>query len=272
MNPAWRAAGLGEDWPLAAFTALAVAGGGLVLSPLAALAGGVAPSLTAPLLLGGALALAAGLSVSLAHLGRPLRAARAVRQAGSSRLSAEALLALAALAAAVPALVLRSPAAAFAAAALAAAFLVSLGLVYALPGQYAWRGAVRGTPLSMGASLALLSLAAVAGDAGTWRAAAVIALSADLVLFLFRVRRLATMPPWCAPAHPARFARRATLLLLRAALVDAVPLLLVLAGVPLAAAVVLAAGILVDRVQFYALAVRWTTESEIDHAEESIPS
>ena len=88
--------------PLVAFTSLAIAGAGLVTaSAYFELVHGGLPA--AGTMAAGAVLIAAGLLVSLGHLGRKRRAALAVRGAGRSALSNEALLAGFALAAAAAA-------------------------------------------------------------------------------------------------------------------------------------------------------------------------
>lgn len=270
-----RASGLtalAADWPLALFTALAGTGAGLLLAPLAALATGRPPTAAAPLAAPALVLLTAGLAVSLAHLGRPPRATWAARRLGRSRLSAEIVLAVATLAAAGAATAWpASRATALAASLSALLFLLSLGVVYALPGQHAWRGPAAVGPLSTALPLAVLAFAAIEGTAaGAWRAGAATLLAADLALFAWRARRLDSTPFGHQPAHPAAFARRRALLALRVILVNLAPALLALAGHPLAAAMTLAAGIAGDRASFYALAVRHTTEGEIDAVEDAI--
>ncbi len=260
------------DWPLALFTALAGTGAGLLLAPLASLAAGRPATAAAPLARPALALLAVGLAVSLTHLGRPLRAALAARRAGRSRLSAEVVLALATLAAAGAEVAWpASRAIALGGSLSAVLFLLSLGAVYALPGQHAWRGPAAVAPLSTALPLAVLAFAA--GDAaptGAWRAAAATLLAADLALFAWRARRLASPPFGHRPAHPAAFARRRAVLALRVGLVNVAPALLALAGQPLAATTTLAAGIACDRASFYGLAVRHTTEGEIEAVEDAI--
>jgi DMSO reductase anchor subunit len=261
-----------DDWPLVLFTAMATIGAGLVLTPIGALAVRSGTAAAVSLAGGGALLMALALAVSLAHLGRPLRAARAAANLGQSRLSAEIAFALATVAAASisfawPAL----PGAGIVAGLLACGLLVSLGLVYALPNQPAWRGPAAASPLAMALPLAVFALAARGGNPlGAWQPVVAVLLAADLGLFAWRALRLSATPPWCEPTQPEWFRHRAVLLALRVTLVTLVPLLFALAGRPLAAAIALAFGILVDRVNFYALAVRRTTESEIAAAEAAI--
>jgi hypothetical protein len=269
MSRVSRALAPGNDWPLALFTAMAIAGTGLLLGPFSSLAAGRALPSATPLASGGLLLLAAGLAVSLAHLGRPLRAPRAVRNVGRSRLSAEIVMALATLAAAAAQIARpSSPLATSVLAVSAAGFLVSLGLVYALPGQRAWRAPAAVTPLAMALPLAVLASAALEGGSASWRPTVMVLLCADLGLFSWRVRRLSSIPFGCRPTRPAAFRRRGLVLGLRFTLVTLAPLLLSLAGHPFPAAAALALGILVDRAGFYALAVRHTTEGEIEAVED----
>lgn len=262
-----------HEWPLAVFTALSVVGAGLLTVPALATLG-IAPTLPSPVrfMLPGCAVLAAGLLVSLAHLGRPWRSAFALARIGRSRLSSEVALASATLAAGVAALVVPapSPAGVWLPAVCSAAFLVSLGLVYHLPGQPAWRGGVLLTPLVLGTTLGLLALGA-ASDTVTPRlaTAAVVGLAADLLVFVTRLRKLSvlgpagTPGPFTAVSYPAAHRRKATLLAARFALADLLPCVLLLAGQAAASAAALALGILVDRLAFYLLAVRQTTEAEI---------
>lgn len=264
--------GLGADWPLALFTGLAGAGAALLLAPFASFAAGHGLAAAAPLAWQGLALVGAGLAVSLSHLGRPLRAPLAARHLGQSRLSAEVVLALATAGAGAAVLAWpSSPAAALVSAASASLFLLSLGLVYALPGQHAWGGPSVAIPLSMALPLAVLGFATVDTElAGPWRVTVAALLGADLALFAWRARRLGPVPFGHTPAHPGLFARRRVLLAARVALVTFAPLWLTLSGHPFAAAATLAAGMLVDRVGFYALAVRHTTEGEIEAIENTI--
>ncbi len=259
-----------HEWPLVVFTTLAITGAGLLTAPLLgwAIAGTPAPATgTMPW---GALLLGAGLAVSLGHLGRPLRAPLATLGLGRSRLSAEVVAAAVALAvggvaAAMPYV---SPVLDTAAALSAAAFLATLGLVYSLPGQQTWRGAVVWMPLTSGVGFGAVSLAAIWGEAVTAiGAVAAVALAADTGLLI--LRRLALVLPATPlrPRYPALFAGRDVLLAARFALVDIVPGVCLFAGLPKSAAGILALGILVDRLSFYGLACQQTTESAVDRIE-----
>ena len=148
-------------------------------------------------------------------------------------------------------------------------FLVTLGLVYALPGQQTWRGAVVWMPLTSGLGFGAVGLAAFWGEALTAiGAVAAIVLAADTALLV--VRRLALVWPRepVAPRYPAVFARRQALLLARFALVDILPGLCLLAGFRWTAVALFGLGILVDRAAFYGLAAQRTTESEVARVED----
>jgi len=255
--------------PLVAFTTLAIAGAGLVAAAAYFdLVHGV-PSTSA--VAAGAVLLAAGLMVSLAHLGRKRRAGLAVRGVGRSALSNEALVAGVALAAAVSVATMglsgsRAPVLTAVAGAVNAAFLVSVGLVYSVRGQRTWQGVSAVTPLTGGLAFGAVAVQATAGAGGVFLAT-LLFLAIDALLFSQRWRDIAGIAfserMLADPFH----LRRSQLLAARFFLLDAVPVfLLAVAPAPLAIAVA-AAGLLVDRVSFYALALQHTTEHEIEEVE-----
>lgn len=265
-----HAAGSFHERPLVIFTTLAVTGAGLLTTPLLAWVAAGTPAPAASSVQWGATLLALGLAVSLAHLGKRTRAPLAVAGLGRSRLSAE-------VAAAGVALVIGTFAAFFpyvspvldAATGIAAVvFLVTLGLVYALPGQQTWRGAVAWMPLTTGLGFGAVGLAAAWGDAlAAIGGIAAAALAADTVLLVIRRLALAWPRAPLVPRYPALFARHQELLLLRLGLVDILPGLCLLAGFRWTAVAALAAGIFVDRTGFYGLAAQRTTESEVARVE-----
>lgn len=262
-----------HEWPLVIFTTLGVMGAGLLATPLLASAAAGTPAPATVSLRWGAALLAVGLAVSFAHLGRPLRAPLASSGLGRSPLSAEVVAAaVAAIAGATAAfLPYVSPVLDLAAAAAAVVFLVTLGLVYALPGQQTWRGAVAWMPLTSGLGFGAVGLAAFWGEALTAiGAVAATVLAADTALLV--VRRLALVWPRepVAPRYPAVFARRQALLLARFALVDILPGLGLLAGFRWTAVALFGLGVLVDRAAFYGLAAQRTTESEVARVEDLI--
>jgi hypothetical protein len=192
------------------------------------------------------------------------------RCARTWRLSAEVLFAALALLAGIVTAVLHyvSPILDIAAAVAAVAFLVALGLVYSLPGQQAWRGAVVWMPLSSGLGFGAVSLVGIWGGAVVAvGAVAAVALGADTGLLI--VRRVALEYPRAplTPRHPSIFARRQVLLASRLLLVDILPGACLFAGLPKGAAGLLALGILIDRLSFYGLACQHTTEAEVARVE-----
>jgi DMSO reductase anchor subunit len=264
-----------HEWPLVVFTTLAIMGAGLLTTPLLAWLAAGTPAPAAGAIRWGALLLGAGLAISLAHLGRPLRAALAPLGIGRSRLSAEIVigglaLVLGILTAMLPYV---SPVLDLATAAAALAFLVTLGFVYSLPGQQTWRGAVVWMPLSSGLGFAAVALAGIWGEAViAIGAVAAVALAADTTLLI--VRRLGLVWPReaLAPRYPSIFNRRQLLLAARFAFVDILPGCCLLAGLPKGAATLLGLGILIDRLSFYGFASQHTTEAEVGRIEGLIAS
>jgi DMSO reductase anchor subunit len=262
-----------HEWPLVVFSTLAVMGAGLLTTPLLAWATAGVPAPAAGALPWGVVLLGAGLVVSLGHLGRPARAPLAVRRIGQSRLSTEVVLAGAALAAGATGALLPyvSPALDIAVGVVAAAFLVALGLVYNLPGQQTWRGAVVWMPLSSGVGFGAVVLAGMWGEAtAAIGAVAAVILAADTVLLVLRRLAVAYARAALAPRHPLLFARRHALLGARLLLVDVLPGLCLFGGLPKAAAGMLGLGILVDRLAFYGLASQHTTEAEVARIEDAL--
>lgn len=264
-----------HEWPLVVFTTLAVIGAGLLATPLLSFVAAGTPAPAAPSVRWGALLLASGLAVSLAHLGRPLRAPLVSSGLGRSRLSAEVVAAVVAtlLGATAAFFPYVSPILDIATALAAIALLVTLGLVYALPGQQTWRGVVVWIPLTSGLGFGAVGLAASWGEAVTAvGAVAAVALAADTALLIVRRLALVWPPAPLAPRYPTMFARLQTLLFTRLALVDILPGCCLLAGLRWTAVVLLALGILVDRVGFYGLAAQRTTESEVGRVEDVLAS
>jgi DMSO reductase anchor subunit len=266
-----------HEWPLVLFTTLVVGGAGLLAA--SALAGDQRSGLAALAALG------LGFAVSLAHLGRPLRAPLAVRRAGQSRLSDEIVAGGATWLCGAAWLLAAShhavgPAVATAArtAALAApiALLVVVGLLYRLPAQQTWRGWATVAPAVAGLAFGVVAVTVLsAAPAPPWvTPAAAWLVVTDAALTLARWRGLQRHRTMGVPVHEAIFARRHVLLAARLALFDAVPILLA-AGLPTAAGsagpvAVMAAGLLLDRLLFYGLAVRRTTQAELMRAERAI--
>ncbi len=247
-------------------------GAGLLATPLVAWLAAGTPAPAADAVRWGALLLGAGLVVSIAHLGRPLRAPLASLGIGRSRLSAEIVVAGIALLLGIVTALLPyvSPVLDFATAAAALAFLVTLGLVYSLPGQQTWRGAVVWMPLTAGLGFAAVSLGACGADHSSRSALRLWAcwpLTPRCSPFGGCRSRVPRTP--LAPRYPSVFARRDPILASRFALVDILPACCLLAGLPNVAAGLLGLGILVDRVAFYGFASQHTTEAEVRRVEGS---
>jgi DMSO reductase anchor subunit len=270
MDAAHRSAPPFHEWPLVVFTTLAIMGAGLLATPLLAWVVAGTPAVAAGVLPWGTTLLGAGLVVSLAHLGKPLRAVLATLGLGRSRLSAEIALAGVALAVGGIASLLPyvSPWLDLVTALAATAFLASLGLVYSLPGQRTWRGAVVWMPLSSGLGFGAVSLAGQWGGAVVAiGAVAAVILAADAGLLILRRFALAWPAEPLTARHPELFARRQMLLAARFALVDILPGLCLFAGLPKGAAGLLALGILIDRLSFYGFSSQHTTEAEVQRIE-----
>jgi len=258
--------------PLVVFTSLAIAGAGLVsASAYFELVHGLAsPSALAA----GAVLTAAGLAVSLGHLGQKRRAGLAVRGVGRSALSNEALFAGFALAVAAIVAVMGlsgspAPVPTAAAGAVNAAFLVSIGLVYRVRGQRTWQGFSAATPLTGGLAFGAIAVQTTAGSGDVYLGTLLfIAIDAllfsqrwrDIVGIAFSERMLAD--PW--------HARRTQLLAARCFLLNVIPFFLLAASPTPLAIPVAAAGLLVDRFSFYVLALQHTTEHEIAGVEAQI--
>jgi DMSO reductase anchor subunit len=263
-----------DEWPLATFTSLAVAGAGIIAAqPLAwavgapALPGGNTAGLWGPGLI------TLGLLVSLAHLGQPARLLQVRRRAGRSALSNEVILASGTVAVSGVASLVSGQGAVgevlrLLAAIFATAFLASLGLVYRLGGQRAWEGAAAAGPvvsgLALGATLLAAGHARAGGPVGLL---AVFFVGVDASVFAARWAGLGRLDPSLTPGHSPLFPWRHVILGLRVALFDVLSLGLLVTGREGAAVAALAAGLAVDRLAFYGLAVQHTTEAEIARAE-----
>jgi DMSO reductase anchor subunit len=251
--------------PLVVFTSLAGAGAGLVAaSAYFDLVHGLRYPAAAA---GGTVLLAAGLGVSLGHLGQKRRAGLAVRGAGRSALSNEALLAGLALAAAAIAAGLGlggapSPIATALAGLVNAAFLMSIGLVYHVPGQRTWQGFSAATPLTGGLAFGAIGVQSLAAP-GSAFTATLLFIALDALLFSQRWRDIVGIPfsedvlanPWQV--------RRTQLLAGRFFLLDVIPFFVLAVSPRPVTILVAAAGLVVDRFSFYALALQHTTEHEV---------
>jgi DMSO reductase anchor subunit len=260
-----------RHWPLVVFTSFAIAGAGLVAaSACAELVYGL-PDASA--LAAGTVLLAAGLAVSLGHLGQKARAGLALRGAWRSALSNEVLfaglaLAAAALAAGLDLAGTHTQAATALAGALSAAFLVTVGLVYRIRGQRTWTGCSAVTPLSAG--LAFGAIAVRSGAGGGALLGTLLLIGADALCFAGRWRDVAGIALTDAARANPWMMRRRPLLAARVALLDVAPALLLLVSPASLAVLAAAAGLVVDRFGFYALALQHTTEHEVAGVEARI--
>lgn len=263
-----------HEWPLVVFASLAIAGAGtLAVEPLLLAAGAGDPALMRQRAAWAAVLMVVGLVASLGHLGRPGRLALASRRFGASALSTEAVLGtVVAVAGSILAL---SPTtapwtgmAAWGAALVACAFLVSMGLVYRLAGQVTWPASSVAGPLLLGLAYGVVAHVAAAPEtmAGAL-VPAITLLAADAALFGVRWRRVACLDPWVSPSYARIFRHRHLLLASRLLFVDLAPVALLLIAAPTLADLSLGIGLLVDRLAFFGLAAQHTTEAEVARVE-----
>jgi DMSO reductase anchor subunit len=267
-----------HELPLVLFTALAVVAAGIGASRIALTLAGVGewlPTREEAAAVGGLLAL--GIAFSTLHLGRPFRAGWAVRGVGRSALSNEVLVAGTTVIAA-GALVFLPPAHPVGAfwgtlvPVFSLAVLVTLGLVYRLPGQLAWRGLTVLGPLVLGLvfGLAMQTAWGAWGGVRSPSDVLVVALLLDLLLAVARGVGLEEARRFGAPTHPGIFRRRAAILGGRVILVDLLLPLGLFMGWNLPAVIVLLAGVVLDRFAFYGLTVQRTTEAEVGRVEATV--
>jgi DMSO reductase anchor subunit len=265
-----------EMLPLVAFSGLAVpAAGTLIGLALLVPAAGAGPEAVRAAALGAAVALAAGLVLSLGHLGRRERMLLALRGLGRSRLSAEVGLAgltlvtaLAVAASAGPGTSPPPPLLLSLGGTAGLLLLAALAWVYALPAQPAWNGPAIPAPVLLGLAWGLLTVPELlTGPPFDPTAPLAAVLGTDLICFVLRLRRIRRSVAGATAAWPHLMRRRAALALLRLAVVDLLPFSLAAAGAVVAAVGVLATGIFLERVLFYGFALKQTTEAEVDRME-----
>lgn len=258
--------------PLVAFTSLAIAGAGAIAADAFATLNDYAPQ--AAVTAAGCILLAAGLLVSLTHLGKPARFPLAAARFGRSRLSTEVVfgpLVLAGGAASLGSTLGLLPGwyAYPAAAILAGSFLGMVGVVYRLGGQLTWTGAAALTPVSAGLVVGMVSVDALAP--GPHRVPlAIVMILFDAVVFMLRWRKITSLALAGHDGVSHWFEHRHELLLGRFLLLDAIPFVILTVSPSLLAPVVAAAGLVLDRFAFYALGVQHTTEREITSVEDAI--
>jgi hypothetical protein len=253
---------------LVIFTSLAIAGAGAIAigSPSAF----AAPAARLATLVGLVL-LVGGLVASTWHLGRRERALLAARGLSRSAISREG--ALGALTVALTALALTNlpgPGAAswarVAGAISAVAFLGSVGLVYRLGGQLTWSGFSAVTPITAGLAFGTIFADSLPPSHAV-STLTVGAIALDTFVFSRRWRQVLQAAVDHEGSLGPGFERRHELLAGRFFLLNVLPcVLLFLWPTPLAAALA-GAGIVVDRIGFYALGLPHRTEAEISRVE-----
>jgi anaerobic dimethyl sulfoxide reductase subunit C (anchor subunit)/Tat-targeted selenate reductase subunit YnfH len=254
--------------PLVAFTSLAVAGAGTLAAwAWATYAGTAWAGAPWP----GIACLVAGLVTSTWHLGRRDRAHLAARGLGRSPISNEAALGALTVAGAVVAAAGLAggrfgSALTAVTGVVAAAFLVSIGLVYRLGGQLTWTGFAAATPLTAGLAFGAVLIDGARGAAGP-STLTLAALGVDAFVFMQRWRRVAQVSLDHAASLPPSFARRHELLAARFLLVNALPCVSLFVWPSPLSAVIAGAGLVVDRLAFYDLALQHRTEVEIRRVE-----
>jgi DMSO reductase anchor subunit len=285
-----------HEIPLVVFTGLAMFGCGMAAAYLPAWIVGWRPFIPTPGYASAAGAvMGLGLFFSLGHLGKPLRMLLTLRGVGRSPLSNEVLLAGVAFSAMAGTAFLPSQGplltGVWIVGVLASwATLIAIGRVYRLKGTVGWSGGAVFQPLLLGLAAGVMVLLlggssrGVASSSGVTSDQGVASLQgmlqgellALLILFLvldaaagfLRARRLTEGAEGFAPSHPALFRRVQLLLVSRFVLTNVAPAILALSGQTVAALIVLVSGIIVDRISFYGLALRHSTESEIARVQE----
>jgi DMSO reductase anchor subunit len=261
--------------PLVVFTSLAIAGAGIVaVDPV--LRGTAPAAVSTPAITAGVALQAIALIVSMLHLGRKDRAPLAARRTGRSPLSNEIVMAGAALAASAALLALgwREPTPAAMrslAGALCAGFLVAIGLVYRIHGQFTWMGPAALTPLSAGCAFGAVCIQALVPALDGVPRAVVALAGIDAALFLLRWQEAAALDVSVVGRVAGPFwSRRHQWCVARVFLLDVLPLALLLVWPTPIVIAVAAAGLVVDRLVFYGLAVQHTTEREVERVDEEI--
>jgi DMSO reductase anchor subunit len=268
-----------HETPLVLFSVLGVAGAGLGSAHLLTMAIGKGPmalsfgegSLLSALLL-------LGMALSTGHLGKPLRGPLALRGVGRSPLSGEILalglaVSMGALGVIAELFILEPsslrPFLGLLTSLSSLAFLLALGILYNLPGQPGWQGPALVQPLLLGTAWGLLMGPWVSQDPspGGTRILLLVILAADAVVALLRGWRSKTVLAVGFPLYPRLFSRGRGLLALRTVLGAVLTPLTVGLGFLWVATLLFSLTLILDRVAFYSLAVRTTTESEVARVE-----
>jgi len=268
-----------HETPLVFFTVLGVAGGGLGSAHLLRMVFGGAPlalsfgegSLLSSLLL-------LGMVFSMGHLGKPLRGPYALLGVGRSPLSNEIL----ALGVAVAAGVVGLGAGFFVpgnstllgllgllASLASVAFLLALGALYSLPGQPGWQGPVVVQPLLLGSAWGLLMgpLVVPSPPGAELHLLLVGFLTLDAGLALLRFRGAGASRKVGALLYPRLVPWGRRLLSLRILLSAVLTPFAIFFHWWWLSALALSLALVLDRVVFYTLAARVTTESEVARVE-----
>ena len=148
------------------------------------------------------------------------------------------------------------------------ATLIAIGRVYRLKGTVGWSGGAVFQPLLLGLAAGVMVLLLGVSPYGELLALLILFLVLDAAAGFLRARRLTEGAEGFAPSHPALFRRVQLLLVSRFVLTNVAPAILALSGQTVAALIVLVLGIIVDRISFYGLALRHSTESEIARVQE----
>ena len=264
-----RHAGSFHEFPLVLFTALTIGGAGLAGAWfLAALIGWV-PLVPPPRVLSLVTALlAVGFLISVAHLGRRSRGHLALIRVGRSPLSNEVLLVALALLFSGAGTVLAGDTVLYgplSVAGLAFAFLLlpTLGSVYKLPGQLSWTGSSLIQPLVLGLEIGFTFLLRELPEGALARGElmVLVVLMVDGLVVWERTRRLGLAVKRGLPVHPGILRQRGALFSLRLLLGVLIPASALLWGWRELALLGLSMNLLLDRVLFYGLAIRETTEA-----------
>lgn len=264
-----------HELPLVLFTALAIAGSGVGTAHLFFALIRWAPWVPSGQVMSFiALPLAAGLLLSTGHLGRPWRGPLALVRVGRSPLSNEVLAVSVAATAGILALVLPAgspvvPPLGLVAVVASPLVLLSLALVYRLPGQLTWDGPTVAHPLVSGSALGLTVLLGQlpVGTEARVEVLILLVLLADGLLVWERVRRLGQRLSRGVPTHAKVVSERVSASVLRVLSGVLLPAVVLLQGWPRVAGICLFANLFLDRFLFYGFAVRENTEAEVKKVE-----
>jgi hypothetical protein len=146
---------------------------------------------------------------------------------------------------------------------------MSIGLVYRLPGQLTWQGFSAVTPLTGGLAFGAITIQSTLASGGVY-VGTLLFIGIDALLFSQRWRDIAGIAFSERMLADRWHARRTQLLAARFFLLDVVPFFLFFGVASPVAIPVAAAGLALDRIGFYALALQHTTEREIEEIEAKI--